>query len=158
MKTLIIYYSEYRQNTEKLARTFAKKIDAKLISINEVHSVDLANYDLIGFGSGVYRESLSPKLFQLVETLNLEARNTFVFSTNGVGMNYYNKPLIKKLLSKGAINRGSFACKGAFDATDFTRIRLFQLLGKLSQGHPSKKDLVKAEIFIVKLMTTLEEK
>ena len=65
MKSLIIYYSDYKQNTEKIARIFADKLNAELINISDISDIDVENYDLIGFGSGVYRESLSLKLFRV---------------------------------------------------------------------------------------------
>lgn len=148
MKSLIIYCSEYRNNTEKIARVFAEKIGSELINIRDVSDIDIGNYNLIGFGSGVYRESLSPKLFKLVEKLDLQGKDVFVFSTSGVGMKFYNNRLIKLLVSKGAINKGSFACKGSFVAREFSDKRIFDFIGRLSQGHPNEKDHEEAEKFI----------
>ena len=148
MKTLIIYCSDYNNNTEKIARAFAEKTDCELINIRDVNDINIENYNLIGFGSGVYRESLSPKVFRLVEKLNLKGKNVFVFSTSGVGMKYYNNSLIKLLESKGAINKGSFACKGSFEASKFTDKKIFDILGRLSQGHPNDKDIKRAKRFI----------
>src|SRR5690606_25598836 len=108
MKSLIIYYSDYKQNTEKIARIFADKLNAELINISDISDIDVENYDLIGFGSGVYRESLSLKLFRVVDKLDLKGKNVFVFSTSGIGMKFYNNKLIRHLESKGAINIGSF--------------------------------------------------
>jgi len=90
---LIFYYSTYRKNTEKIAQLFAEKYGCDLINISNTEHVNINDYDLIGFGSGVYKESLSSKLFRLVEKLDLENKNVFVFSTSGVGMKYYNNKL-----------------------------------------------------------------
>ncbi|MDF2674993.1 MAG: flavodoxin [Clostridiales bacterium] len=155
MKSLIIYCSDYRNNTEKIARIFAEKIDSELINIRDVGDFDIQNYDLIGFGSGVYRESLSPKLFKLVDKLSLRDKNVFVFSTSGAGMAYYNRKLIKLLESKGVINRGSFSCKGSFTAVEFTKNKIFDIIGRLSQGHPDEKDFKEAERFICRVMDSL---
>jgi flavodoxin len=155
MKSLIVYCSEYKNNTEKIAGIFAKKTDCDLISIRDVSDINIENYNLIGFGSGVYKESLSPKLFKLVDKLNLKGKDVFVFSTNGVGMKFYNNSLIKLLESKGAINKGSFACKGSFIARDFSNKKIFGIMGKLSQGHPSDRDFKAAERFMVRLLDSL---
>jgi len=152
MKSLIIYCSDYRKNTEKIAGIFAEKTGCELMNIRDVQDINTENYSLIGFGSGVYRESLSPKLFRLVERLNLKDKNVFVFSTSGVGMKFYNKGLIKLLKSKGAIIRGSFACKGSFDAKEFTPKKVFNIMGKLSKGHPNEKDFEKAQKFIMRIV------
>jgi flavodoxin len=155
MKSLIIYCSDYKNNTEQIARIFAEKTDSELINISDVNDVDIENYNLIGFGSGVYRESLSPKLFRLIDKLDLRDKNVFVFSTSGVGMKFYNNRLIKILVSKGSINKGSFACKGSFVAREFANNKIFDIIGRLSQGHPDTKDFKEAERFIVRVVDSL---
>ncbi len=64
MKALIIYCSEYKKNTEKIARIFAEKTNCELINIRDACDINLESYNLIGFGSGVYKESLllKPKM------------------------------------------------------------------------------------------------
>lgn len=155
MKSLIVYCSEYKNNTEKIAQIFAEKTDCELINIRDVNNINIENYDLIGFGSGVYRESMSPKVFKLVNNLNLKGKNVFVFSTSGVGMKFYNNRLIKLLESKGAKNKGSFACNGSFIAREFTMKKLFDIMGRLSQSHPNIRDFKEAERFIVRVLASL---
>lgn len=151
MKSLIIYCSVYKNNTEKIAKIFAEKTGSDLLSIHDINNVDIEKYNLIGFGSGIYKENLSPKIFNLVKKLNLRDKNTFVFSTSGLGMKFYNNKLIKLLKSKGAINKGSFACKGSFKASEFSNNKIFHIIGKLSQGHPNNRDYKRAEEFIEKV-------
>jgi flavodoxin len=151
MKSLIIYCSTYKGNTEKIAKIFAEKMSADLVNIKETKDIFVDNYDLIGFGSGVYMESMAPQLFRCVDNLNLKNKNVFVFSTNGVGMRYYNKKLIHRLEEKGANCKGSFACKGSFISKDFSENRIFGIMSKFAQHHPNRKDFSKAEMFINKL-------
>lgn len=152
MKSLIIYFSSYKNNTEKIAKVFADKINADLINLKNIKEIETDNYDLIGFGSGVYKESLAPQLFSWVEKLNLKDKKVFVFSTSGIGMKFYNNKLIKLLTSKGAINKGSFACKGSLMAKEFSNNKIFDIVGRLAKGHPNNKDLRKAEEFIEKVL------
>lgn len=156
MKSLIIYCSDYKNNTERIAQMFAEKINSDLINVRNFRDVDLEKYNLIGFGSGVYIEKLSPKLYKLVDKMDLKGKNVFVFSTSGVGMKFYNNSLIKLLKSKGAINKGSFACKGSFIAKEFSKNKIFDIMGRLSQGHPNIKDFKKAERFIRKIADSLK--
>lgn len=157
MKSLIIYCSEYKHNTAKIAQVFAQKTACNLMNISDAKDVNIEGYDMIGFGSGVYRESMSPKLFKLVDKLNLKGKNVFVFSTSGVGLTFYNNKLIKLLDAKGAVNKGSFACKGSFVAREFSNNKIFDIMGKLSQGHPNDKDFKKAERFIEKVKSELKD-
>lgn len=156
MKSLIIYCSDYKNNTEIIAKMFAEKINSDLINARNFRDVDLEKYNLIGFGSGVYMEKLSPKLYKLVDKMDLKDKNVFVFSTSGVGMKFYNNSLIKLLKSKGAINKGSFACKGSFIAKEFSKNKIFDIMGRLSQGHPNIKDFKKAARFIIKISDSIE--
>lgn len=155
MKSLIVYCSDYKHNTEKIAQIFAEKTGSELVNIRDISDINLEDYNLIGFGSGVYSEDLSPKLFKLVDKLNLSGKNVFVFSTSGVGMKYYNSKLMRLLVSKGAVNKGSFACKGYFKASEFTDKRLFDIFSRLSQGHPNDKDFKEAERFIGRVIDSL---
>jgi flavodoxin len=152
MRALIIYSSTYKKHTEKVAEVFAKKINADLMNVKNSKDITIDNYDLIGFGSGVYKESMAPQIFSLVEKLNLEGKNVFVFSTSGIGMKFYNNSLIKLLESKGAKCKGSFACKGSFVSRDFSDNKIFEIMSRFAEGHPNHKDLGKAEDFIEKVV------
>lgn len=153
MKILILYYSYYRNHTEKIAQVFKERTNCDLIHIKDIDhdELNIEGYDLIGFGSGIYTETISPKVFLLADKLDLKGKNVFVFSTSGIGMKFYNKSLIKQLQSKGAIIKGSFACLGSFESKDFTNIRLFDIFKKISEGRPNHKDFKKAEKFIDKI-------
>ncbi len=152
MKSLIIYHSTYHNNTEKVARVFASKINADLLSLKDSQKVKIDNYDLIGFGSGVYNESMSPQLLNFAEKLNLRDKDVFAFSTSGIGMGFYNNELVNLLKSKGGRYKGDFACKGSFVSRDFSENRIFELLSKFAEGHPNDKDICKAEKFIGKVI------
>ncbi|MCR3956742.1 MAG: hypothetical protein NUK57_10635 [Gudongella sp.] len=151
MKSLIIYCSDYRGNTEEIAKEIAEEIGGRLVNIRDLkdETIHTDNYDLIGFGSGVYRESISNSLYRLVDDLDLEGRDTFVFSTSGVGIKLYNNKLIKLLEKKGASVRGNFACKGSFTPSEFTDKKIFNIFGKKSQGHPNRRDRERAKRFIL---------
>lgn len=155
MKVLIIYSSSYKGNTEKIAKIFSEKADCDLMNIKDNRPMELGKYDLIGFGSGVYKESVSPGLLRLIRSLELEGKPVFVFSTSGVGIKAYNRSLIRALESKGASVRGSFACKGSFIAEEFTTVRIFALMSRLAEGHPGGKDFRAAEKFILDLVGSL---
>ena len=84
MKTLIVYKSYHRMNTEKVARAMAEARGATLMNTDEVGPEDLAVYDLVGFGSGIYGGKHHQDLFALVGKMPPEeGRKVFVFSTSG---------------------------------------------------------------------------
>ncbi|MDF2909042.1 MAG: flavodoxin [Herbinix sp.] len=156
MKSLVIYYSAYKNHTEKIAELFAEKMNADIINLKKIKNVQIDNYDLIGFGSGVYKESMAPQIFSCVEQLNLKNKGSFVFSTSGAGMKYYNNKLIKLLEVKGASCKGSFACKGSFVSSDFSENKIFDFMSRFALGHPNDKDFSKADKFIKKIVQSFQ--
>jgi flavodoxin len=152
MKVLIVYYSAYQNHTKKIAEIFANRTDAELVDIKSAKDINLDHYDLIGFGSGVYRESIAPQLIHFAENLILFDKEIFVFSTSGVGMRYYNNKLIKLLKAKGAVCKGSFACRGSFVSKDFSDNKMFEFMSRFAANHPNAKDFLKAEKFISKIV------
>ena len=54
MKTAIVYASVHHGNTKKIIDEIAKTNDVELIDATQTVEKDLAEYDLIGFASGVY--------------------------------------------------------------------------------------------------------
>jgi flavodoxin len=152
MKSLVIYYSAYKNHTEQIAVLFAEKMKADIINLKKAKDININNYDLVGFGSGVYMESMTPQIFSCVERLNLKNKVTFVFSTSGAGIRYYNNKLIRLLKTKGANCKGSFACKGSFVSRDFSDNKIFDFMSRFAIGHPNDKDFSKADDFIKKMI------
>jgi menaquinone-dependent protoporphyrinogen IX oxidase len=82
--------------------------NAELVNLNEVDTPALADYDLIGFGSGIYWGHHDKRLLDLVGTLPLvNNKKAFIFSTSeireGRVLNDFNKRLKRKLLEKGLL-------------------------------------------------------
>lgn len=83
MKTLIIYKSVHQMNTEKVAKAMAEAINADLRKVEEVTPAMLEEYDLIGFGSGIYYGKHHKTLLDFVAGLPQQGKAAFVFSTSG---------------------------------------------------------------------------
>jgi flavodoxin len=142
MKVLIIYHSEHHQNTEKIARAMAAKIGADLKEAREVKAEDINNYEIIGFGSGVYNGRFHKDLLEIIDNIShQDNKKAFIFSTTG-SLSYSRlahdrfSPL---LLDKGFKIIGEFSCPG-FD-TALTR-------EGINKGRPNEQDLENAEKFI----------
>lgn len=61
MKTLIIY-SSVSGNTKKVAQAMVAEIKADIIDVKEAKSDLIEEYELVGFGSGVYLRKFSKLL------------------------------------------------------------------------------------------------
>ena len=146
MKTLIVYTSVHHGNTEKIAKIMAEVLKCDLIKTNEVKLDSFKDYDLIGFGSGIYYGKFHKNILDLIDILpNQPDKKAFVFSTSGQGKIEYNKSIEQKLKEKDFKVIGSFACKG------YDTFGPFKLIGGISKARPNNSDIQKAKEFAAKL-------
>jgi flavodoxin len=144
-RALIICVSVSNQNTAAVARAMAPVLGAEIRTPEEVEPATLDEYDVVGFGSGIFAMSHHPRLRRYVESLP-EGHGTkvFVFTTAGMGQAQqrpWEHPLESVLSGKGYDVVGSFACKG-YD----TWLPL-RLVGGINKGHPDTRDLTHAHQF-----------
>jgi len=155
MKTLIVYVSIHHGNTEKIAKAIAEVLNADLLKLTEVRVNNLEQYDLLGFGSGIYYGRHFKGILNFADKLNNQkGKMAFIFSTSGVGIipivNDFDKPLQKRLLRKGFKIVGEFNCRG-WDTYPF----IIKPFGGISKGRPNKKDIENAKRFAEYLKGTL---
>lgn len=139
---MIILYSYHNHNTEKMAKAIAPILDAEIKWPDEVNPDELQNYDLIGFGSGIYGGVHHKSLLELVDKLpGVTDKKAFLFSTSSGGEANTKREkyhlLREKLESKGYQIIDEFHTKGFFG---------FKGLG-LNRGRPNAEDLKRAEEF-----------
>lgn len=147
MKVLITYNSVHHGNTEKIARAMADSIGADLLRFDEVDGYNILDYDLIGFGSGIYHGSPNKELMEFIDGLpTVKNRRAFVFTTSGKGSPNYNDKLANKLSDNGFKIIGGFSCKG------FDTWGPLKLIGGINKGKPDNEDIRTAEIFIKDLI------
>ena len=142
MKIGIIYKSVHHGNTKRIAEVIADSLDADLLDLKDVKVDVVKDYDLIGFGSGIYYSKPHKELMKFIEGLdNVENKKAFVFSTSGRGKPEFNSLLKEKLSGKGFEIIGEFSCKG------FDTMGPFKLIGGLNKGKPDEEDFKSAERF-----------
>ncbi len=118
----------------------ASSLEADLLDLKDANKDIIKNYDLFGFGSGIYYGKPYKKLMKFVEELDpVENKKAFAFSTSGRGNP--NKWLTENLSKKGFEVVGEFHCKG-YDTYGLTK-----LVGGISKGKPDEEDLENAEKF-----------
>jgi len=150
-KALIIVYSYHHKNTEKIAKVMAKVLNTEIKRPDEINSEKLQDYDLIGFGSGIYGEKHHESLLNLANKLHQVKENkAFIFSTasltNEKKVIKDHTKLREKLKSKGYIILDDFQCKG-FNTNSFMKY-----LGGMNKGRPNAEDLKNAEEFAKNLI------
>ena len=144
MSVIIILVSYHHQNTEKVAQKIAGILGAEIKKPQQTDSNNLANYDLIGFGSGIYFGKFDKTLIELADKLpQLGGKKAFIFSTSGRLGNQekFHKEIKEKLQSKGLTIVGEFNC-GGYDTYGPLKI-----VGGINRGKPNEDDIKAAEAF-----------
>jgi len=146
MNSLLVLYSCHHNNTEKIAKVFAKVLDAQIKTPQQINLEELQEYSLIGLGSGIYGAKHHEYLLNLADRLpQVTNKKAFIFSTSAItGEAKVAKDhslLREKLQSKGYIIVDEFACKG-FNTNSFLK-----LFGGMNKGRPNVEDLKNAEEF-----------
>jgi len=149
MRSLLVLISYHHNNTEKIANVFAKILDAEIKTPQQVDPEELREYDLIGFGSGIYGEKHHEALLDLADRLpQATDGKAFIFSTssNLEPLSKNHSSLRENLRSKGYTIVDEFTCAG-FNTNSF--IKLF---GGMNKGRPNAEDLERAEEFAQNLL------
>ena len=146
MKSLLVVISIHHNSTGKIANVFAKVLDAQIKKPQEINPEELQEYDLIGFGSGIYDAKHHKALHNLADKLpQVSNKKAFIFSTSGVTWKSKvvkdHSKLREKLQSKGYTIVGDFNCKG-FNTNSFLKY-----FGGMNKGKPNAEDLKNAEEF-----------
>jgi len=148
MKTLIIYVSIYQANTQKIAKAMAEVLNATLLEPEYVDVNTLQDYDLIGFGSGIYYNRFYKRLRKFIRELPVyEDKKAFLFATCG-HEEMPSKPIQKILTKKGLNIIGKYSCFG------YNTWFLAKFLGRQYKGKPDSEDFQRAKKFAEDLKET----
>jgi flavodoxin len=144
--SLLVLYSYHHKNTEKIAKVFAKVLDAQIKTPQQINPDELQKYSLIGFGSGIYGAKHHEDLLDLAGRLpQATNKKAFIFSTSAImgkaKVAKDHSKLREKLESKGYMIVDEFSCKG-FNTNSFLKY-----FGGMNKGRPNAKDLKNAEEF-----------
>ena len=166
MKSLLVVFSYHHKNTEKIAKVFAKVLNAQIKTPQQTNPKELQEYCLIGFGSGIYSDKHHKSILDLADKLpQVTNKKAFIFSTCGAPMKLMEKDkdeltkyfvknhssLKEKLESKGYMIIDEFSCAG-YNTNSFLK-----LIGGINKGRPNAKDLKNAEEFAQKLKQNLQD-
>ncbi len=150
VKSLVVVFSYHHNNTEKVANAIAKALGAGVKTPHQVKPEEIAEYDLVGFGSGIYSATFDPSVLDLADRLpQVSGKKVFLFSTYGAPAFIANREFIEKnhqqirekLKEKGYTVIGEFGCAG-WNTNSF-----LHYFGGLNKGKPDDEDLRNAEAF-----------
>lgn len=135
MKTAILYYSKHHENTKKLLDAIAKENDVTLVDITTNPTIDLSNYDRIGFASGIYYSKFQKSLLEYANKHMPNNKKTFFIYTYGAEKKGYTNAIREAVSTHNAKILGEFGCFG------FNTFGPFKLVGGIAKGHPDASDI-----------------
>lgn len=141
MKTAIVYYSKHHGNTKKVLDYLCRDNDIVLIDAAKVQNVELSEYDLIGFASGIYYSKFHKSVLKAAEEKLPEGKKVFFVYTYGAKKDGYTKAIKDTVRKKSAEVTGEFGCFG------FNTFGPFKLIGGIAKGHPNNEDFAAAGNF-----------
>jgi flavodoxin len=155
LKSLVIVFSYHHNNTEKIAKAIAKVLGAQVKTPQQVRPEELEEYDLVGFGSGIYSATFAASVRDLADRLpQSPGKEAFLFSTYGAPAAIATREFTEKnqqqiretLLAKGYTVTGEFGCAG-WNTNSFLKY-----FGGLNKGRPDENDVKNAEAFARDMM------
>ncbi|MDD1726128.1 MAG: flavodoxin family protein [Euryarchaeota archaeon] len=141
MKTIVICVSVHHGNTKQIADAIAEVLRAQVCTPDKADAAMLADYELIGFGSGIYYGKHHQSLLDFVDNLPTLNKQAFVFSTRGGALDHNHDPLKQRLERKGLRIVAEFSCKG-LDTSG-----VFNYIGGINNNRPNDNDLRDAQEF-----------
>ena len=97
VKSLVVVFSYHHRNTEKIAGVIADVLAAPVKTTQQVLRDEIQEYDLVGFGSGIYSATFHPSVLDLVDRLpHTPGKKAFLFSTFGAPAFIASREFIEK--------------------------------------------------------------
>ena len=146
-KAILFCYSFHHGNTKKVAEAVCARYGIRLVSVPVKEEFNLAEYELVGFASGIYMSDFGKPIREFASALEgLEGKECFTLFTHGAPKGAYDQAFIDLLTKKGAQIAGRFGCRG------FDTFGPFKLVGGIAKGHPGNGDVAEAVTYFGDLL------
>ena len=152
--SLIVLVSYHHNNTQKIAETFGKVLDAQVKSPEQTKTEEVPNYDLVGFGSGIDSGKNYKELLDFADKIpQVTDKKAFVFSTSGMPIGISGQQRVEEYTSKchtilkETLQSKGYTIVGEFGCAGFNTNKFLKYFGGINKGRPNSEDLKHAEEF-----------
>ena len=146
-KAIIFCYSIHHKNTRKVLDAVAAALPVRIVDVPVSDKVDLSQYDLVGFASGVYMSRFGEPVTRLIgELAGLSGKACFTMYTCGAPGGDYANAAQELLRKRGAVVAGGWHCRG------YDTFGPFKLVGGIAKGRPSERDAEDAVRYVKTLL------
>ncbi|MBC7299573.1 MAG: flavodoxin family protein [Nocardia sp.] len=149
MKVILVCKSVSHGNTQRVAETMNEVLGGRVLAPADIDPAELADCDLVGFGSGIYTMDFHPQLRDFIAALPTGHRGkAFIFRTSG-----FPEPPFRRYVTTltRSIEQKGFEVIDAFDCRGLDTVLPLRLVGGIRKGHPDAADLTAARVFAEKL-------
>ena len=145
-KAVIVYASKHHGNTYKLAKAISDKYEVAMIDAMKETYVDLQEYNLIGFASGIDFGKFYLEIENFArENLPLQ-KEVFFLYTCAMDREGFTDSIKEIALKKDAVILGEYGCRG------YNTYGPWKLIGGMNKSHPTENELQKCVNFYEKLL------
>jgi flavodoxin len=140
----------HHQNTAKIANVFSRVFSTPVRSPSEVTVDELVNYDMVGFGSGIYSQKHHHSILDFVEQIPNEIpKSAFIFSTSGISRKFAVKNSLDDPHTeiRQMLQKKKWSITGDFNCTGWNTNSFLKFFGGMNKGKPDSNDLDDAEKF-----------
>lgn len=143
MKTAIIYYSRHHENTKKVLDAIkdSSKDEITLMDATKQSTINLENYDTIGFASGIYYSKFHKSVLDFAKNNLPNNKDVFFIFTYGAEKKGYTNAIREAISEKHANILGEYGCFG------FNTFGPFKLIGGIAKNHPNDDEIKEAIVF-----------
>ena len=133
-KTVIIYASTHHGSTRKLVEAIAEKYDITLIDAAKQQWIDLTEYDLIGFASGINFGKFYGSVEQFLKNNLPKNKRVFFLYTCAKVSSRFTESIRAEAVKKEAVLLGEYGCRG------YNTYGPWKVIGGMNKKHPTEEE------------------
>ena len=145
-KSILIYASKHHGNTYKLVNAISEKYDIAMIDATKESIVDLQEYEVIGFASGIDFGKFYEEIENFAEANLPIKKEVFFLYTCAMERKGFTNSIKEISLKKDAIILGEYGCKG------YNTYGPWQLIGGMNKNHPTEAEIAEVVNFYGELI------
>ena len=140
-KTVIVYASKHHGNTYKLVKAISDKYPVATIDVTKEFVVDLSEYDMIGFASGID----FGKFYEEIENFAKEnlptQKKVFFLYTCAMDRKGFTDSMREIVEQKDGEILGEYGCKG------YNTYGPWKMIGGMNKKHPTEIEIAESVEF-----------
>lgn len=144
-KAILIYASKHHGNTYKLAKAISEKYEIAMIDATKESIVDLQEYEVIGFASGIDFGKFYEEIENFAEVNLPIKKEVFFLYTCAMERKGFTNSIREIALKKDAIILGEYGCKG------YNTYGPWKVIGGMNKKHPTEVEVKSAVEFFDKI-------